>query len=52
MAILQAAGVRSISVQGDVLTAWHYACELATENDRICVFGSFYTVAAILDAVK
>ncbi|NOT17962.1 MAG: bifunctional tetrahydrofolate synthase/dihydrofolate synthase [Sulfuriferula sp.] len=52
MTILQAVGVRSISVQDDVPTAWHYACEQATENDRICVFGSFYTVAAILDAVK
>jgi dihydrofolate synthase/folylpolyglutamate synthase len=36
----------------DVRSAWFYACEHAAENDRICAFGSFYTVAAVLDAVK
>jgi dihydrofolate synthase/folylpolyglutamate synthase len=29
-------------------TAYAYACERATENDRICVFGSFHTVAEVL----
>jgi dihydrofolate synthase/folylpolyglutamate synthase len=28
--------------------AWRLACELARENDRICAFGSFYTVARVL----
>ena len=28
--------------------AWQFACELARENDRICAFGSFYTVARVL----
>jgi dihydrofolate synthase / folylpolyglutamate synthase len=28
--------------------AYAYACEHATENDRICVFGSFHTVAEVL----
>lgn len=28
--------------------AYAYACERATENDRICVFGSFHTVAEAL----
>jgi dihydrofolate synthase/folylpolyglutamate synthase len=31
-----------------VAKAWQLACELARENDRICAFGSFYTVAQVL----
>ncbi|MEQ1667718.1 MAG: bifunctional tetrahydrofolate synthase/dihydrofolate synthase [Sulfuriferula sp.] len=51
-AALHSAQVDTVVLQADVRAAWFYACEHATENDRICVFGSFYTVAAILDAVK
>lgn len=32
----------------DTATAYAYACEQATENDRICVFGSFHTVSEVL----
>jgi len=32
----------------DPASAYKFACERVTENDRICVFGSFYTVAAVL----
>lgn len=32
----------------DTAKAYAYACEQATENDRICVFGSFYTVSEVL----
>jgi folylpolyglutamate synthase/dihydropteroate synthase len=31
-----------------VSAACTQACDLATENDRILVFGSFYTVAAAM----
>lgn len=34
-----------------VAAAWRLACERARENDRICAFGSFYTVARILQLV-
>lgn len=51
-AALQRAQADKVVIQTDVLAAWFYACEHATENDRICVFSSFYTVAAVLDAVK
>ena len=39
----------------DIGSAYAYACERASGNDRICVFGSFYTVSGVLryrDAVK
>lgn len=49
---LQALQVSVIVTQTDIVSAWFYACEHAAENDRICAFGSFYTVAAVLDAVK
>ena len=32
----------------DPAAAYAYACEQAAENDRICVFGSFHTVAEVL----
>lgn len=32
----------------DVRSAYAFACEQADKNDRICVFGSFYTVSAVL----
>jgi dihydrofolate synthase/folylpolyglutamate synthase len=43
------AGGAPISVQPDVSTALVEARNTAREGDRILVFGSFYTVAAVLD---
>ena len=43
------AGTAPISVQPDVNTALAAARSAAHEDDRILVFGSFYTVAAVLD---
>ena len=43
------AGSAPISVQPDVRTALAAARSTAHEGDRILVFGSFYTVAAVLD---
>lgn len=45
---LAAADVSEVLTMDNVESAWTFACEQARENDRICVFGSFYTVAAIL----
>jgi dihydrofolate synthase/folylpolyglutamate synthase len=39
----------SINVQADVKRALAEARSAAHEGDRILVFGSFYTVAAVLD---
>ena len=50
---LQQAGVdphHLIGVFPDVSRAYAYACDYANENDRICVFGSFHTVSAVLKA--
>ena len=33
---------------GDVAAAWQAACESAADNDKIVVFGSFLTVAAVM----
>jgi dihydrofolate synthase/folylpolyglutamate synthase len=43
------AGSAPISVQADVKRALAEARSAAREGDRILVFGSFYTVAAVLD---
>lgn len=49
-AILRAhAGSAPVEVQPDVRTALAQARSAAGEGDRILVFGSFYTVAAVLD---
>lgn len=36
----------------NAMTAYVFAREHATENDRICVFGSFYTVSAALAVLQ
>ncbi len=46
--VLAAAGVMAVTPCVDVAAAYTQACELATENDRILIFGSFYTVAAVM----
>jgi len=49
-AVLRAqAGAAAVSVQPDVNAALAEARSAAREDDRILVFGSFYTVAAVLD---
>lgn len=46
---LRKAGVSALITCSDsVADGWRLACERARENDRICVFGSFYTVARVL----
>ncbi|SEL13099.1 bifunctional tetrahydrofolate synthase/dihydrofolate synthase [Nitrosovibrio tenuis] len=42
------AGEESIRTFPDPAAAYAYACERATGSDRICVFGSFHTVAEVL----
>lgn len=38
----------SIICSENVANGWLLACERTSENDRICVFGSFYTVSQVL----
>ena len=45
---LAAAGVGAVTACADVAAAYAQACDMATENDRIVVFGSFYTVAVVM----
>jgi dihydrofolate synthase/folylpolyglutamate synthase len=48
---LSRAGVlECISTHESVAAAYAQACDRAAENDRIVVFGSFYTVAAVMAA--
>jgi dihydrofolate synthase / folylpolyglutamate synthase len=49
-AALTAAGVECVTSCSDLGAAYTQACDMATENDRILAFGSFYTVAAVLKA--
>jgi dihydrofolate synthase/folylpolyglutamate synthase len=51
--VLQAASVQAEVVVFDVIAhAVAHACNVAGENDRILVFGSFYTVAEAMVAKK
>ena len=45
---LTTGGVTAVTECRDVAAAYTQACDIATENDRILVFGSFYTVAAVM----
>ncbi|MGH6631246.1 MAG: glutamate ligase domain-containing protein, partial [Burkholderiales bacterium] len=45
---LAAAAAGPVTASGDVAAAYAQACDMATENDRILVFGSFYTVATVM----
>jgi dihydrofolate synthase / folylpolyglutamate synthase len=48
-AVLQRAGVTApVRRFEDVGAAWRAACQIAAENDKIIVFGSFLTVAAVM----
>jgi dihydrofolate synthase/folylpolyglutamate synthase len=45
---LAAASVTAVKAYDSVAAAYAQACDIATENDRIVVFGSFFTVAAVM----
>ena len=45
---LDSADVATRTRCASVVEAYAQACDMATENDRIAVFGSFYTVAAVM----
>ena len=45
---LRANAVTAVTECGDVPAAYTQACDRAAENDRLLVFGSFYTVAAVM----
>lgn len=47
---LTEAGAGPVTVCRDAAQAYAQACDMAEQNDRILVFGSFYTVAAVLRA--
>ena len=48
-AALSGAGVAvPVTRCGDIAAAWHAACNTAAEDDKIIVFGSFLTVAAVM----
>jgi dihydrofolate synthase/folylpolyglutamate synthase len=44
----EAASVAAVTACDDVAAAYTQACDIAAENDRIVVFGSFFTVAAVM----
>jgi dihydrofolate synthase / folylpolyglutamate synthase len=44
----EAASVTAATACDDVAAAYTQACDIAAENDRIVVFGSFFTVAAVM----
>jgi dihydrofolate synthase/folylpolyglutamate synthase len=46
--ILTAQACGDVRIYPSPWVAWHAACELAAENDRIIAFGSFHTVAELL----
>jgi len=46
---LAASGATAVTQCGDVAAAYTQACDIAAENDRIVVFGSFHTVAAVME---
>jgi dihydrofolate synthase/folylpolyglutamate synthase len=45
---LAGAGAGPVTRCGDIAAAYLQACDMATENDRILVFGSFNTVAGVM----
>jgi dihydrofolate synthase/folylpolyglutamate synthase len=45
---LASAGVDAVTACDDVAAGYAQACGRAGENDRIVVFGSFYTVATVM----
>ena len=50
LGLLREAGLTALQAHPDIAQAYAVACRQAGENDRICAFGSFYTVAEVLKA--
>ena len=48
--LLHDMNINATHVAPDITQAYSFACRQAGENDRICVFGSFYSVAEVLIA--
>jgi dihydrofolate synthase/folylpolyglutamate synthase len=48
--ILRTANVSAFTECASIVEAYAQACDMATETDRILVFGSFYTVTAVMQA--
>lgn len=48
--VLLAAGIDTIQTFPDIAAAYHHACQIAGEDDRIAAFGSFHTVAEVMQA--
>lgn len=46
--LARAGVIEPVSIHESVAAAYTQACDRAAENDRILVFGSFYTVAAVM----
>ena len=46
---LEAHGIANIRMFGDIASAYHAAFADSTENDRIVAFGSFHTVAEVME---
>lgn len=49
---LLAAGIDAIQAFPDIAAAYHHACQIAGEDDRIAAFGSFHTVAEVMQAAR
>ncbi|MGZ8265867.1 MAG: bifunctional tetrahydrofolate synthase/dihydrofolate synthase [Burkholderiales bacterium] len=48
--LARAGVIERVSTHASVAASYTQACDRAAENDRILVFGSFYTVAAVMAA--
>ncbi|MEN6587253.1 MAG: bifunctional tetrahydrofolate synthase/dihydrofolate synthase [Sulfuricella sp.] len=51
-ASLAGAGVDAIQAFPDIAAAYRHACQIAGEDDRIAVFGSFHTVAEVMQSAR
>ncbi len=49
---LMNAGVSAILTFADTTAAYRHACQIAGEDDRIAAFGSFHTVAELMQAAR
>ncbi|BCB26425.1 bifunctional folylpolyglutamate synthase/dihydrofolate synthase [Sulfurimicrobium lacus] len=45
-------GIQAIQAFPDIAAAYHHACQIAGEDDRIAVFGSFHTVAEVMQSAR
>jgi dihydrofolate synthase / folylpolyglutamate synthase len=46
--LARAGGIENVSAFDSIAAAYGLACDRAAPDDRIVVFGSFYTVAAVM----